>query len=92
MIKDFGVLEFAALKNYQPIEHYPIKSFYQCWWNVCKFGDAFLWFLSNSVDMLGLKSVFSESSTISKIIFNFLVRFLLILLSDQGGHMKLWEI
>ena len=33
-----------------------------------------------------LKSVFSESSTFSKTIFNFLVRFPAILLSGQGAH------
>ena len=39
-----------------------------------------------------LKSVFSESSTFSQTIFDFLVRFPVILLSDQGAHMKLQEI
>jgi len=35
-----------------------------------------------------LKSVFSESSTFSKTIFHFLVRFPVILLSDQGAHCR----
>ena len=39
-----------------------------------------------------LKSVFSESSTFSQTIFDFLVRLSVILLSDQGAHMKLQEI
>ena len=35
-----------------------------------------------------LKSVFSESSTFLKTIFTFLIRFPVILLSDQGAHCR----
>ena len=39
-----------------------------------------------------IKSVFSKSSTFSKTIFNFLVRFPVILLLEKNASMKLREI
>ena len=54
-------------------------------------GDPVLKMKSITKKMI-LKSVFSESSTFSKTIFDFLVRFPVILFSDQGAHIKLREI
>ena len=82
--KDIKICTCLFLKS--AIQHFKLKILLFCF--ICN--NRLFYFTTRM--MFLTKSVFFESSTSLKTIFNFLVRFSMILLSDQGASSKLREI